>query len=223
MSEKEKAALGWPLSAWVCRFQGAMEVTSLRCGLGQPSPRAARRRRFLAPTLICVTTLAACAPAISATEGLLAPCEHCDLLIGAGTTFNHLAWTNGLVFAGTLELDDSRWELGAFRFATAQSTPISGVPSDYHAANPYWGFTAMRRWQVLHRARGKLYLAFGANYRTEIDYLEATNWNFAYLVAARFDVGKHGRAVELGIRHWSDAWIRPGNRGQNLLTLSFVF
>ncbi len=182
-----------------------------------------RRRRFLAPTLICLTALAACAPAISSAEGLLGPCEHCDLLIGAGTTFAHNAWTDGLVLAGTLELDDSRWELGAFRFATAQSIPISGVPADYRAANPYWGFTAMRRWQVLHRGRGRLYLGFGANYRTEIDYLEATNWNFAYLVAARFDVGKHGNAVELGIRHWSDAWIRPGNRGQNLLTLSFVF
>ncbi len=124
-----------------------------------------------------MTTLAACAPATSCAEGLLAPCEYCDLLIGAGTTFSHFAWTDGLVSAGTLELDESRWELGVFRFATAQSIPISAVPADYHAANPYWGFTAIRRWQVLHRGRGKLYLGFGANYRTEIDYLEATNWN----------------------------------------------
>jgi len=120
-------------------------------------------------------------------------------------------------------LDDSRWELGVFRFTTAQSIPISGVPANYRAANPYWGFTGIRRWQVLHRRRGKLYLGFGANYRTEIDYLEAINWNFAYLVAARIDLSKHGSVVELGIRHWSDAWIRPGNRGQNLVTLSFVF
>src|SRR5450631_3859804 len=117
-----------------------MEVTSVLCVLGQPNPRAVRRRRFLAPTLICVTTLAACAPATSYAEGLLTPCEHCDLLIGAGTTISHVAWTNGLVFAGTLELYDSRWELGAFRFATAQSIPISGVPAYYRAANPYWGF-----------------------------------------------------------------------------------
>ncbi len=200
-----------------------MEVTSVLCVLALPSPRAAQRLRFLAPTLICLTTLGACAPATSSAEGLLESWQHCDLLIGGGTTFSHVAWTDGLVLAGTLELDDSRWELGAFRFATAQRVPISGVPADYHAANPYWGFTAMRRWQVLNRRLGKLYLGFGANYRTEIDYLEATNWNFAYLVAVRFDLGKHGSMVELGVRHWSDAWIRAGNRGQNLLTLSFAF
>ncbi len=168
-------------------------------------------------------TLAAGAPATSSAEGLLESWEHGDLLIGGGTTFSHVAWTDGLVLEGTLELDNSRWELGAYRFATAQSVPISGVSADYHAANPYWGFTAMRRWQVLDRRLGKLYLGFGANYRTEIDYLEATNWNFAYLVAVRFDLGKHLSAVELGVRHWSDAWIRAGNRGQNLLTLSFAF
>ena len=105
----------------------------------------------LAPALMCVMTLAACAPATSSAEGLLESWEHCDLLIGGGTTFSHFDWTNGLVLEGTLELYDSRWELGAYRFATSQSIPISGVPSDYHAANPYWGFTAMRRWRVLDR------------------------------------------------------------------------
>jgi hypothetical protein len=47
------------------------------------------------------------------------------------------------------------------------------------AANAYWGFTAMRRWQVLHREWGKLYLGLGANYRSETDYLESTRWNFS--------------------------------------------
>ncbi len=200
-----------------------MEVVSVLRVLGLPSPRAARRRWLFAPTLICVTTLAVCAPPTSSAEGLLESWEHCDLLIGGGTTFNHFEWTNGLIFEGTLELYDSRWELGAYRFATSQTVPIAGVPADYHAANPYWGFTAMRRWRVLNRRLGKLYLGFGANYRTEVDYLESTNWNFAYLLAARFDLGKSGSAVELGIRHWSDAWIRAGNRGQNLLTLSIAF
>jgi len=220
MSEKEKAALGWPGCAG---FKVPWRQCQFFAFLGLPSQRAARRRMFIARALICVTTLAACAPATSSAEGLLASCEHCDLLIGAGTTFSNLAWTDGLVLAGTLELDDSRWELGVFRFATAQSIPISGVPSNYRAANPYWGFTAMRRLRVLDRRLVKLYLGFGANYRTELDYLESTNWNFAYLLAARFDLGKNGSVVELGVRHWSDAWIRPGNRGQNLLTLSFAF
>jgi hypothetical protein len=46
-------------------------------------------------------------------------------------------------------------------------------------------------------------LSFGANYRSETDFLESTRWNFAYLVAVRFDLDSHGRLFELGIHHWS--------------------
>ena len=171
---------------------------------------------------MCLTVLATCAPrAASAAGGV--PCEGCDVLIGVGTTFNTFAWSHGLVLPVTFELQDSRWELGAFRFATAQRAPVRALPETPRAANPYWGFTAMRRWQVLHRHWGKLYVGFGANYRNETDYLEATRWNFAYVVAVRFNLHAHDRALELAVRHWSDAWIKPPNRGQNFLTLSVVF
>jgi hypothetical protein len=183
-------------------------------------------RSTLTSALICQATFAVCAPRASSAGDLLAPCDRCDVLVGVGATFRYYgsyAWTGGLVVHVTLELADSRWELGAFRFATAQPAPASALPATSRAANPYWGFTATRRWQVLHRRWGRLYVGFGANYRTEVDYLEATRWNFAYLIAARFDIDAHHRAVELGVRHWSDAWIRPPNRGQNLLTLSFAF
>jgi hypothetical protein len=74
-----------------------------------------------------------------------------------------------------------------------------------------------------NRSRARLYLGFGANYRSETDYLESTRWNFAYLVAVRFDLDSHGRLLELGIRHWSDFWIKQPNRGQDFVTLSFGF
>ena len=144
-------------------------------------------------------------------------------MIGAGATFRTWAWTDGLVVSLALELDQSRWALSAYRFATAQQAPANAPPGTAHAADPYWGFTAMRRWQVLHRGSGRFYLGFGANYRSELDYLESTHWNFAYLVAARVDLDAHGRALELGLHHWSDAWIKPPNRGQNFLVLSLVF
>jgi hypothetical protein len=41
--------------------------------------------------------------------------------------------------------------------------------------------------------------------------------------AARFDIGLHGTALEVGVRHWSHAWIRRPNRGQDPATLSVVF
>jgi Lipid A 3-O-deacylase (PagL) len=172
---------------------------------------------------LCAAAVLISIPGACLAEGLLAPCEHCNVLIGAGTTFRTFAWTDGLVLPVTLELDDSRWELGAFRFATAQRFAELGLPPSLHSTNPYWGFTAMRRWQVLHRSRFKLYFGFGANYKTETDHLDGTRWNFAYLLAVRFDLDAHGRLLELGIRHWSNAWIKQPNNGQNILTLSVAF
>ena len=87
---------------------------------------------------------------------------------------------------------------------------------------PYWGFTAMRRWQVLHHSRVRLYVGFGANYRTESDWLTATKWNFAGMVAVRFDLGKHA-ILELALRHGSNAWIRLPDRGQNFVTVTVGF
>jgi hypothetical protein len=177
----------------------------------------------LARSLICVTMLGVCAPGTCYAGGLLAPCEHCDVLIGMGTTFGVGGWTDGFVVPITLELEDSRWELGAYRFATAEEALGRYPPPSGRATNPYWGFTAMRRWQVLHRSWGKIYLGAGANYRTEIDYLEATRWNFAWLAAARYDLGTHNKVLELDVRHWSNGWIKAPNRGENFLTVSLGF
>jgi lipid A 3-O-deacylase PagL len=177
-------------------------------------------RYVLAVALICIRSLAVCAPQRAEASEL---CGQCDLTLGVGTTFSTWAWTGGVVFPVTLELQDGRWELGAFRFATGQRANAGALPANTNAANPYWGFSAMKRWQLLHRGLGRLYFGFGANYRTEVDFLESTKWNFAYVLAVRFDVDARGHALELGVRHWSDAWIRPPNRGQNFVTLSFVF
>jgi Lipid A 3-O-deacylase (PagL) len=147
---------------------------------------------------------------------------HCKLLLGVGATYQLWGWSDGLVVPITLELADSRWEAGAYWFPRRQIAAGYGPP-DKTAANPYWGFTAMRRWQFLHRPWGRLYFGFGANYRDEIDYLEPTRWNFAYLVAARFYLGAHGPLLEFGVRHWSDAWIKKPNRGQDFVTLSVGF
>jgi hypothetical protein len=169
-------------------------------------------------TLICLAALMAFEPGITRAEESIGLCARCNLLVGVGATYCLFGWTDGVVVPLTLELDESRWELGAFRMTNAQR-----YRENDHATNPYWGFTAMRRWQVLHRSRGRLYLGFGANYRSEIDYLETTRWNFAYLVAVRVDLDSHGRLLELGMHHWSNFWIKQPNRGQDFLTLSFGF
>lgn len=151
--------------------------------------------------------------------GAWTPCPRCALLLGAGTTFWPWHWTDGIVFPVMIEIDRSRFELGAFRFATRQFLKEAGHPPSTVSAYPYWGFSAMRRWQILHRSRMKLYVGIGAAYRTQTDLLESTRWNFAYLFAIRYSLGTRV-FVEASVRHWSNAWIMLPNRGQNFLALA---
>jgi hypothetical protein len=160
-----------------------------------------------------------CAPARA--DGALSPCS-CQFLVGAGTTFRYWGWTEGLVIPISFQFDDSHWEIDATRFATAQVFDEENYPSSVHSAEPYWGFTVLHRWQLLHIAWSRLYVGVGANYRTETDYLVNSKWNFAFLVAERFDL-PHGMVLELALNHWSDAWIRQPDRGQNLVTVSVGF
>lgn len=182
---------------------------------------------WAAVTLLCGICGHQCCPRAAADpaaplvgSSAWSPCPHCDLMVGAGTTFWPWHWTDGVVAPVALEIDDSRWELGAFRFSTSQYLKSSRYPPSTLSAHPYWGFSAMRRWQVLHRSRCRLYLGFGASYKTETDLLDATRWNFAYLFAIRYTLAK-SVFIELGLRHWSNAWIKEPNRGQNLVAISF--
>jgi hypothetical protein len=148
------------------------------------------------------------------------PCPHCDLLVGFGATYKFWAFNDGIVVPVTLEIDDSRWEVGVFRFATAQYLKEQpAFPSSFRAANPQWGFDALRRWQLLHRSWGKLYFGLGGSYKTENDWLDP-RFDFAYMLGVRFNLG--GKSIlEFSVRHWSDAWFREPNRGVNFVMLSF--
>jgi hypothetical protein len=164
---------------------------------------------------------------LSALLGCVWPaCARADsdtaVMVGGGATVWPWHWTDGVVIPLLFELDGSRFELGAFRFATQQYLKSAGWPRNTVSAYPYWGLSAMRRWQILHRSRFKLYLGLGAAYRSETDLLVASKWNFAYLVAIRYSPGSHV-FLELGVRHWSDAWIRLPNRGQNMVLITLGF
>lgn len=189
-------------------------------------PRSASQHSRVRPLWAAFASAAICwaGPRVARGHDPAAPprefCAHCELLVGAGSTYNFWHGTDGIVLPLTLEIDDSRWELGAFRFATRQY--LKEVPKfrpSTIAAKPYWGFSAMRRWQILHRSPTRLYLGIGANYRTETDLLIGSKWNFSLLVAIRFDVGKDS-ILELAVRHWSNAWLKFPDRGENFVTFS---
>lgn len=152
------------------------------------------------------------------------PCPGCNLLLGVGATYKFWSTTGSDVVPIELELDDSRWEIAAFRMTSGQRLDEPFLyPNTTYSARPYWGFSAMRRWRILRRPWGKLYLGFGANYRTEEDQLVAMRWNFAYLISYRVSLGGSPAFAEVSIRHWSDAWLRLPDRGQNFLTVTFGF
>ena len=82
----------------------------------------------------------------------------------------------------------------------------------------------MRRWQVLHRGGERLDLGVGGNYVTQENYINSSLFNFAYLIGLRFNLGGgRGPLLEFTIRHWSNAWLKPPNRGQNFATVSVSF
>jgi hypothetical protein len=118
-----------------------------------------------------------------------------------------------------------RESLGTRRVPSGYQTDRdrSRLPPDYTSAAPFWGFSAMRRWQFLHRSWLRLYAGIGGSYKTEIDTLDATRLNFSYLLAARFDLGASGSLFEIAARHWSNAYIKEPNIGENFLTLSFSY
>jgi hypothetical protein len=153
-------------------------------------------------------------------DGVLSPCSDCQLLVGAGTTFRVWGWTQALVIPITFQIDG--WDIVATRFASAQSFNDPHLGTDVRVAEPYWGFTVLHRWELLHFSWSRFYVGIGANYRTETDYLVNSKWNVAFLVAERFEL-PHGALLELGVNHWSDAWIRLPDRGQNFVTLSLSF
>src|SRR5580704_14130786 len=171
--------------SWPCVRGVVVAITALVLS-GMFNPRPARAENATAQT------------ANESDFNPFAPCPKCRLLIGAGASYQFWGWSDGFVLPVTLELDESRWELGAFRVATRQVAIGFGYPPpDYTSANPFWGFSAMRRWQFLHRSWLRLYAGFGESYKTEIDTLDATRWNFSYLLAARFDLGAGGSLFEI--------------------------
>jgi len=175
----------------------------------------------LALSLIALTIMFASVNARAADA--LSVCRDCQLQLGVGGTYHYWSSTGGLVVPVTLVFDQSRYELGLFRMANPQSFYDPRIQAKRQTAEPYWGVSASRRWQLIGRPSWKLFFGFGASYKTELDELSATRWNFASQLGVRVALNGQGSFVELCMRHWSNAGIRLPNRGQDFATVTFVF
>lgn len=171
---------------------------------------------------IAVGLLLGALPGESAAQGL-APCEGCELRLGVGNTFHFWSRTGGTVIPVTLSWDAERYEVGVFRLAKRQTlSEWQGRWSEL-LAEPYWAFSASRRWQLAGTPRWRVLFGLGGAYKTEMDALNSTHWNFAEQLAVQMRIPGYGSGLELSVRHWSNGGIRLPNRGQDFMTLSYSF
>jgi hypothetical protein len=140
--------------------------------------------------------------------------------MGVGGTYHFWGKTNGVVLPLTVTWDENRYEAGVFRMASQQTLSRNG--SSQTLADPYWGASISRRWVLLERGPVRGYFGFGLAYRQNPDILSATRWDFASQLGLRAQLPRAGSAVELTLRHWSNAGIKQPNHGQDFATLTFV-
>lgn len=164
----------------------------------------------------------AISPAHAATDGPL--CNGCQLFLGVGDTYHYWGRMGGLVVPITFTWGDGRYEFGVFRFTTAQKLYEDQWGQTRLLAEPYWGTSMSRRWQLFGKPTWKLFFGFGASYKNQEDALNSTHWNFASSlgVKLRHPSGK-GPEMEFVLRHWSNAGIRSPNRGQDFFTVLVSF
>jgi hypothetical protein len=143
--------------------------------------------------------------------------------VGIGETYHFWARTGGIVVPVTFIWDRDRYELGVFRIASRQELEYRRQPPDRRVARPYWGFSAIRRWELLGPPAARLFIGLGGSYKTEIDELSSTHWNFAGELGFRLRLGRGGEGLELCLRHWSNGGMRLPNHGQDFFTLTYVF
>jgi hypothetical protein len=141
--------------------------------------------------------------------------------LGAGMTYQYDGSRGtDLAFASWSTRDD-HYELAAFRFLSPQMR--LGCP----LAGPNWVFEASRRWRLhwklIDHSGMELFFGMGAAYKTKTDDLNGSNLNFAEQLGWRFPQQDQGGRVEFAIRHLSNAGLKKPNRGEDFLTLAYLF
>jgi hypothetical protein len=157
--------------------------------------------------------------------GLESVCADCEVQLGVGGTYHFWGNTGAVVLPLTVSWDRGRYEFGIFRFASRQMLADSGSGAERAMADPYWGASFSRRWDLLDRGPLKAFFGFGLSYKTQSDALNATRWNFASQLGLRMRLPlRHvSSALELTLRHWSNAGIKLPNHGQDFATLTVRF
>jgi Lipid A 3-O-deacylase (PagL) len=148
-------------------------------------------------------------------------CESCEVQVGLGGTYHYWGATGSLVLPVSVTWADNRYELAAFRFTDRQLLPLPGTRRERVMADPYWGASLSRRWQLFESGPVKGFFGFGLAGRTESDALSTTRWDFASQLGLRIHPAGGRVVIEVTARHWSNGGIRLPNHGQDFATVTF--
>lgn len=163
------------------------------------------------------------APRVRAAEASAAPSDFLDghLALGTGMSIQYDGTSPTSLGLATWTWHEDHYELAAFRFLRAQ-TRLGGT-----LARPNWVFEASRRWRLnwslIDRSGLQLFVGAGGAYKNETDELNGSHLNFAEQLGWRFPRQENGGQVEFAIRHMSNAGLKKPNKGQDFLTLAYVF
>src|ERR1700724_899934 len=167
--------------------------------------------------LLLLLVCAACAPRSADAQSL---CESCELQVGLGGTYHYWRKTGGVVLPVAVTWSENRYELGFVRVTTQQTLHESRSRNQRLMADPYWGVSLSRRWQLFHRGPVKGFFGFGLAGKTRSDVLSATRWDFASQLGLRFRLPGNRAMAELTMRHWSNGGVRLPNHGKDFATLT---
>lgn len=144
-----------------------------------------------------------------------------DLGVGGGGTYQFDGTSTSAIGAVTWTCCADRFEIGAFRFVKSQLHNSRRDVSTY--AKPNWVFPVSSRWTLLRSGEGALFIGIGDVYKTETDELNGSHFNFTEQLGYRVTPLWGGPAVEIVLRHMSNAGLKKPNRGQDFITVEVVF
>jgi Lipid A 3-O-deacylase (PagL) len=182
-----------------------------------PRKSRAASAAFIKVGFLALLVFAVWAPPSADAQSL---CGGCEVQIGLGGSYHYWGTTGSLVLPVSETWSESRYEIGIFRFTGQQLLPLPGTHKERHMANPYWGASLSRRWQIFERGPVLGYFGFGLAGGTESDELSATRWDFASQLGLRFHLPSNRAIAALTMRHWSNGGVRLPNHGQDFATLT---
>jgi hypothetical protein len=137
--------------------------------------------------------------------------------IGDGITYQYDGTKAASLALASYTWDDDRYELGAFRFLTGQ------IRKNNLLAGPNWIFEGSRRFTLIERSGVTVFAGLGGAYKNDTDRIDGSHLNFAEQLGWRTPRVANGGQIEFAIRHVSNAGLKKPNKGQDFVTVAYIF